>query len=240
MSPITYGCGKTISDLHEVLDQINSEYELKRAFVAADEFLFGKDGKLPANGLFKKFQTGGALNTNSFWEVFDPAIRDASYYNRYHELCAQLEKEVGTSRGILTEPASYGATATEIKAANHDTFCLVSDIRKAVEACFDDLAYAVDVYADYFHLTPSGAAGDYKITFDWDMSMVESSAETFSQLSELESRGLISGARLNSWVTGQSMEDAQAEIDAVNEQKAKSAELLIQPEDFEPEADIGR
>ena len=56
----------------------------------------------------------------------------------------------------------------------------------------------------------------------------------FDQLSELESRGLISGARLNSWVTGQSMEDAQAEIDAVQAQKAKTAAALLQPEDLEP------
>ena len=66
------------------------------------------------------------------------------------------------------------------------------------------------------------------------MSLVESSSETFDQLSELESRGLISGARLNSWVTGQSMEDAQAEIDTVQAQKAKPAVSLLQPEDLEP------
>ena len=54
------------------------------------------------------------------------------------------------------------------------------------------------------------------------MSLVESSSETFDQLSELESRGLISGARLNSWVTGQSMEDAQAEIDAAAKEKERS------------------
>lgn len=210
--PITYGAEDTIRQLHECMTQIENEYRLKRAFVGADEFMFGKNGKLPDNGLFKVFRSGGALKGEgggqSFWEVFDPAIRDSSYYARYNALCAQLEREVGTSKGILTEPASFGATATEIKSANHDTFCLVSDIRKNIQTCFEDLAYAVDVYAEFFGLTPTGAAGDYKVTFDWDMSLVESSSETFDQLSELESRGLISGARLNSWVTGQSMEDA--------------------------------
>lgn len=93
----------------------------------------------------------------------------------------------------------------------------------------------MDIYAEHFGLTPAGAAGDYKVTFDWDMSLVESTEETFSQLSELESRGLISGARLNSFVTGQTMEDAQAEIDAVQEQKAKTAAELVNPMDFEPE-----
>lgn len=223
--PITYGSEDIIAQLYECMDDIQREYKAKRVFVGADEMLFGKDNKLPADGLFKKFQTGGALtgnNGSAFWEVFDPEIRDSSYYNRFNSLCAMLEKSVGTSKGILTEPASFGATATEIKAANHDTFCLVSDIRKNIETCFDDLAYAVDVYAEFFGLSPAGAAGDYKVTFDWDMSLVESSSETFNQLSELESRGLISGARLNSWVTGQTMEEAQAEIDAVSKERQDS------------------
>lgn len=235
--PITYGCGDTIRQLNELIVQIESEYKLKKAFVGADELMFGKDGKLPDNGLFKVFRSGGALKGDggkSFWEVFDPAIRDTSYYARYNVLCAQLEKEVGTSRGILTEPASYGATATEIKAGNYDTFCLVCDIRKNIQKCFEDLAYAVDIYAEHFGFTPAGASGDYKVTFDFDMSLVESTEETFVQLSELESRGLISGARLNSFVTGQSMEDAQAEIDAAQEQKTKADAELINPMDFEP------
>lgn len=234
--PITYGCGDTIRQLTELIGQIESEYSLKRAFVGADEFLFGKDNKLPENGLFKVFHGGGSLRDGkTFYEVFDPPIRDSSYYARYSALCAQLEKEVGTSRGILTEPASYGATATEIKAGNYDTFCLVSDIRKNIQKALEDVAYGVDVFAEFFGLTPSGAAGDYKITVDWDMSLVESSQETFNQLSELESRGLISGARLNSFVTGQTMEDAQAEIDAVQEQQAKQTATLLKPEDLEPE-----
>lgn len=237
--PITYGSGDTIRQLHECMAQIESEYKLKRAFVGADELLFTKDGRLPDSGLFKKFRTGGTLNEGkSFWEIFDPEIRDSSYYARYNALCAQLEKEVGTSKGILTEPASFGATATEIKSANYDTFCMVSDIRKNIQTCFEDLAYSIDVYAEFFGLSPAGAAGDYRITFDWDMSLVESSSETFDQLSELESRGLISGARLNSWVTGQSMEDAQAEIDAVQAQKTKTTATLLKPEDFEPEGAI--
>ena len=228
--PITYGSEDIVSQLYECMDDIQREYRSKRVFVGADELLFDKDNKLPSDGLFKKFFAGGALtgNNKAFWEVFDPAIRDSSYYARFNALCALLEKSVGTSKGILTEPATFGATATEIKSANQDTFCMVSDIRKGIEACFDDLAYAVDVYAEAFGLSPAGGRGDYKVTFDWDMSLVESSEETFNQLSELESRGLISGARLNSWVTGQTMEEAQAEIDAVQEEnQRKSVDSLI-------------
>ena len=58
---------------------------------------------------------------------------------------ALLEKAVGTSRGILTAPETGAATATEIRAANHDTFALVSAIRRMWEAALGDMAYAADV-----------------------------------------------------------------------------------------------
>jgi len=213
--PITYGAEDLVRQLRDCMAQIEAEFTLKRPFVGADETLLGKENKLPSSGLFKIIQAQGALRDGPFWEVFDPDIRDSSYYNRWMQLCYQMEKSVGTSRGILTEPITAAATATEIKAANYDTFCMVADIRKALEKCFEDLAYAVDVLAERFGLTPAGARGDYSVTYNWDMSLLESSQETFTQLSELESRGLIQGARLAAWVTGDTIAEAQAEIDLI-------------------------
>lgn len=231
--PITFGCEHTISQLHECINQIQKEYELKQAFVGVDSSMLDKNGKLPQSGLFIQFVAAAALSGKPFFEVFDPAIRDSSYYNRYHELCLQLEREVGTSRGIITEPATAAATATEIKAANKATFDIVSDMRKAVEDCYDTLAYAIDLYAEHFGMTPAGSSGDYSVTFDWDMSMLESTEETFSQLVELFSLGLIRGARLVSYSTGMSMDEAQAEIDAANEE-AEKKDAPITSEDLEP------
>lgn len=233
--PITYGCGETIEQIMECLSQIRQEYTLKKAFVGADEFLFGKDNTLPDDGLFKMFQGAGGLNGQPFWEIYDPAFRDSAYYNRFHELCAQLEREVGTSKGILTEPNTAAATATEIKAANKATFDIVSDIRKNIEACFDILAYAVDIYAEHYGLTPMGNTGDYTVTFDWDFSMIESSEETFSQYSELQSRGLITGARLVALATGMSMDEAQVEVEAAQKEQEPVVE---EPDTLEPDADI--
>lgn len=229
--PITFGSEQVIEALYTCMEDFAQEFELKKAFVGADEMLFGKDNKLPTNGLFKKFSGTGALNPKgvSFWEIFDPAIRDSSYKARYDMLCAQLEQSIGTSRGILTEQATTTATATEIKAANYDTFCLVDDIRAALEQVFRQLAYAYDVLAEAFGATPAGARGQYEVNFDWDMSMLESSSETFNQLSELESRGLIKGARLSSWVTGDSLEDAQKEIEEVKATTPTVKQLMGEP-----------
>ena len=121
--PITYGCDATILEIKETLKQIAREYDLKQAFVGADATMFnGKDG-LPLNGLFKKIDSGD----DTFFEEFSPAIRDSSYYARLQELYQRLEKEIGTSKGILSEVETKNATATEIKRAMYDTFTIVDD-----------------------------------------------------------------------------------------------------------------
>lgn len=222
--PITYGSEPIIKELHECMIEMAREYKLKETFVGADERMFGKNNRLVDNGLFKKFSGNGSLNGDDFWEVFSPEIRDSAYFNRFEMLCRQLEASVGTSRGILTEPSTNTATATEIKHSEFATLALVNEIRDNIETAINELAYALDVLAEYFHATPNGARGDYSIRYDWDNSMLESSTETFAQLSELESRNLIRSSRLVAWVTGDSIEDAEAEIE---EAQSKSADRMI-------------
>lgn len=224
--PITYGGDEVIRDLHSCLEDMRREYNLKKSFVGADERMFGKDKKLPDNGLFKKFtQTG--LKDGQFWEIFDPAIRDSAYLSRFQQLCGLLESTVGVSPGILTEPRTANATATEIRSANAATFSMVDSIRENIETAFQQTAYALDVLAEFFGATPAGGMGDWQITWDWDMSMTEASAETFSQLSELESRGLILPERLVSWTTGMSMEEAKVEVKSAQDLRQDPVDSLL-------------
>lgn len=227
--PITYGADEIIRDLYTCLADIRREYSLKKPFVGADDRLFGKNEQLPAGGLFKRLQ-GAGLKGDSFWQVFDPAIRDSSYLARFQQLCGLLESAVGVSPGILTEPRTAAATATEIKTANAATFAMVDAIRANIEAAFDQLAYALDVLAEAYGATPAGAMGDWQIVWDWDTSMMESSTETFNQLSELESRGLILPERLVSWTTGQSMEDAKNEVAAAKALQPDTVDVLLKEE----------
>ena len=224
--PITYGAGEVIRDLYTCLADFRREYRLKKPFVGADNRLFDKDSKLPDDGLFRKLKSAG-LKDGDFWQVFDPAIRDSSYLARFQQLCGLLESSVGVSPGILTEPRTANATATEIKAANAATFAMVDAIRENIEEAFRQTAYALDVLAEFYGATPAGAMGDWQILWDWDMSMTEASTETFSQLSELESRGLILPERLVSWTTGLSMEEAKAEVDAAQALRPGTVDVLL-------------
>lgn len=222
--PITYGSESIIKDIKECLEQISSEYELKRAFVGADDRLFDKNDKLPKNGLFKVLQSD---QKDEFWEIFDPQIRDSSYFARLNQLFELLEKSIGTSKGIITPKETRGATATEILAAEYDTFVIVSNMRKNWEKAIQDLAYCYDVLAEYYALTPTGARGQYNITFDWDYKLYENSTETFGQLLEGHSRGAISAAELRQYIkSGETLEDAQKKVDEIKQKEPRLADLI--------------
>ena len=96
--------------------------------------MFDKDKKL--SDVYVKLRPSGRIDGGGGIDVFAPAFRDSALYSRLEHLYAQLEKEVGTSRGILTDLQTNGATATEIKRAAFQTFALCDDIRSEAEQYF--------------------------------------------------------------------------------------------------------
>lgn len=217
--PITYGCEKQMEDIRETLRQVAREYDLKRCFIGADETLFGRDEQLPHDGLFRKFSGSGETD---LWHEFSPEIRTSAYSTRLQEQFALLEKQVGTSKGILTSP-DPATTATEVRRAQHDTFALVSSIRAALERAVNETAYAVDVLANYAGLSP---AGDYTVKIDWDMSLMEDTAQTWQQMKDAQAIGAMEKAELRAWVTGETLEEAQTRIAAIRESEPTMSDII--------------
>lgn len=144
----------------------------------------------------------------------------AEFEGRLQSLYRRVEKACGLSQGILTERQQMNyANRDEVRAAMYDTYSLVSLMRREIESAVRDVLYAADVLAERFGLTPAGARGQWEAAFDWDMSLLESSQQTFAQMSELQSRGLITGERLTQWVLGGTMEDARAEVEQAKAQQ---------------------
>jgi hypothetical protein len=167
------------------------------------------------------------------WQQYAPAIRHEAMEARYNSLLRRVEKACGLSQGILTERQSVNyANKDEVRAAQYDTFSVIRAMRAAWEAAIADVAYAADVLAEFYGLTPAGERGRYEIAYDWDMSLIESSAETYAQLSELQSRGMLSKAELRQWVRGGTTEEAQAAIDEIGSSDGESAiERLLRQAD---------
>lgn len=195
--PITYGCDATINEIKECLKQIVREFKVKEAFIGIDFTMFkGSDNDtlgLPENGIYRKFNG----DKDDLWEVFDPAIRESSYYTRLQELYARLEKEIGTSKGILTEIETSQATATAIRKALYDTFTIVDDARVEFEKAMEDLVYSIDVLANYYSITP---AGEYEIKYEWGYDLLQDAQQDFNQLMQGLNSGIISKLEVRQWL----------------------------------------
>jgi A118 family predicted phage portal protein len=232
--PITYGAEKSIAELLEHIAIYRREFKLSRMMLGLDASLwrdFGR-GKLDADGVtiddvkrtaqdsdspFVPVE-GMVLDNKTPWQQYAPNIRYEAMEARYNSLLRRVEKDCGLSQGILTERQSVNyANKDEVRAAQYDTFAVIKAMRTAWEKAIEDLAYAVDVLAEFYGLTPGGSRDQYEIEYDWDMSMIESTAESFAQLSELQSRGMVSKAELRQWVRGGTVEEAQEAVDAIKE-----------------------
>lgn len=209
--PITYGCDETISKIRQTLKQIDREYNLKEAFVGADSTMFdGKDG-LPSNGLFKKVDAGD----DSFWEVFSPDIRDSALYNKLDRQFAQLEKEVGTSEGILTKPTSTYQNIDEAKRAIQDTMSIIDDVRSNIEKGLEDFLYSANVLANAYNLSPNG---EYETNYDWSYYFIESTMDTWNQLIVGQSKGAVKTEEIRQFIFPTESEEVRKK--AIEEIKA--------------------
>lgn len=216
--PITYGCDSTISEIKETMKQLFREYKLKEAFVGADVTMFNGKDALPANGLFKKIDSG----QDDFFEVFDPQFRP--YTDRLQELFKRLEHEIGTSAGILSEVNTQNATATEIKRSMYDTFTIVDDMRSNVEKGIEDFLYSANVLANAYNLSPQG---EYEVSFDWDYSLLEDSQEAFTQLITAQGKGIVSNVEVRQWMKpDETIEDAQKAIDEIKASEPSVEDLI--------------
>ena len=216
--PITYGCDSTIAEIKETMKQLYREYKLKEAFVGADSTMFNGKDSLPLNGLFKKVDAGD----DNFFEVFDPAFRP--FTERLQELYQRLEHEIGTSRGILTEPLSSYQNTDETRRAMQDTASIIDAMRKNIEKGIEDFLYSANVLANAYNLTPQG---EYKVEYDWSYYFIESTMDTWNQMLIGYNNGVVSKEELRAFIYPSETDEAREKVlNEIKEQEPSIEKIL--------------
>jgi hypothetical protein len=180
----------------------------------------GKDS-LPLNGLFKKVDAGD----DNFFEVFDPAFRP--FTERLQELYQRLEHEIGTSRGILTEPLSSYQNTDETRRAMQDTASIIDAMRKNIEKGIEDFLYSANVLANAYNLTPQG---EYKVEYDWSYYFIESSMDTWNQLLIGFNNGVVSKEELRAFIYPSETDEVREKVLNQIREEEPSIEKILDSE----------
>lgn len=233
--PITYGAEQDVAELVEHIRVYRREFRLSRMMLGLDSGLWRNpvDGTAMAADITAMRKTvqdsddpfipwdAPSLEGRSAWQVYAPPIRYEAMEARYNSLCRRIEKACGLSQGVLTERQriSY-ANKDEIRAAMYDTFCVVRAMRGEWERALRDAAYAVDVLAERFDLSPAGEMGSWQLNFDWDYGLVESTEQTFDQYMKLYEIGAMSDAELRQWAKNGTLQEARETIAAIERERS--------------------
>lgn len=216
--PITFGCDATLKKIADTFSDIEKEFKNKKIKVFADRMLVN-DGRFDED-LYVRFG-----NSDKFsYDVFDPAFRETAYYTKLQNHFAMLEKEVGCSRGVLTDLTTNGATATEIRRSMFNTFSLCDSIHTQFEAYFDGLIYGINVLCNYYGIT---VPGEYEIIYDWSYALLEDSSETFRQISECVLQNAADVSELRQFVfPNETIEESKQRCEEIAEKSPNLSNLV--------------
>ena len=192
------GCDDTVREIRETIKQYEIEFDHKRSVLGVNKTMLDTDQMTRNGGRVAiaqqhiltssddvKLGTGGG----DLFSVYSPDIRDSAYEARLLHLFARLEKQVGTSSGILTPADTSMATATQVRRAMYDTFAMVDRIRSSITSAIDHIAYGIKVMLE---ITGTRVPDGWKVSYDWSDDMVTDTTEQFAQISQGHSAGVLS------------------------------------------------
>ncbi|MBQ8382020.1 MAG: hypothetical protein IJX47_02315 [Clostridia bacterium] len=218
--PLTFGCDSTIREIKECMEQMANEFDAKEAWVGVDKRVVPAEQTLKKKNRYVAFNTPGQKIGDggaNLFEVYSPEIRESAYAARLKELYKRLEKQVGTSSGIVS-PADDVAlqTATQVNRTLYDTLSLVGDCRDAYAYAMDDVIYAINALLDYYGYP--GAGLEYDVSYKWSNGILDDATEHMNLMFRAKDAQIISDAELRQEIyPDETREQAEEAVAAIKE-----------------------
>ncbi len=191
------------------------EFEGSELAIDADYVALAKDAaggfSLPKlkQRLFRGLNISGGTNGSDFYQIFSPAIRDASLLNGLNALLIRIEDACGLARGTFSDPQGEAKTATELKILKQRSYATVADSQKSLQAALDDLLYAMDIWATLYKLAPAGA---YETAYEWDDSIVTDRDREYAEKLGMVTAGIIEKWEFRAWYLGETEDQAKERV----------------------------
>ena len=148
--PITYDLDSVVEQAKISYYRFNKEYSDKETKIFADKSVFAVDPdtkqRYIPKGLENVFiKIRGKDVDSKLVDTYSPDIRTESLKEGIEQNFKMLEILRGLSNGVLSNPTTNFATATEIRSSLNQTFAYMTNFRKAIQEGYNDLLYAVNV-----------------------------------------------------------------------------------------------
>ena len=189
------------------------EFEGSELAVDASVGALQADGKgLPAGKqrLFRSLNLEKGT-TVDLYEVFSPAIRDASLFNGLNQLLRRIEFNCNLSYGTLSDPQNQEKTAEEIRMSKQRSYAAVCNIQKSLQTALEHLVWVMDYYTSLYQLAPDG---EYEVTFNWGDGVLTDTGAEYAQMKAMVDANILKPEKLLAWYFGISEEEAKDYIPA--------------------------
>lgn len=238
------GCQDTIKEIYDTIEEYRVEFAHKRSVLGVDRSMIDSEAMRRNGGRVAIAQehilteNTGKLGTGTdLFSVYSPDIRDAAYRDRLLHLFGRLEKQVGTSNGILTPADTSMATATQVKRSMYDTWAMVGRMRDSIESAMHHLAYGMRVMLAVCGVS---VAEGYALTFDWSQDLLKDSTEEFAQISQGHSAKVLSDVEYRRFFyPNESPKEAQAALEEIRKSQPDPYDELFSVEPFGREDEGG-
>ena len=222
--PITFGLGEVVNNSKDSYRQYNQERKDKESYIFANKSIFKKDrqGKpvLPVGKerLFMSTPSRG-VDDNNLINIYSPEIRDTSLDNAIERNFRVLELMAGLGEGLLSKSTLTYTNMDEVRAMKQATYSFMDRFRESIDACIEDVLYAVDVIANYNNMTPQG---EYKAYIDWSDEYMSSVSERFNQYMQAENAGWIEAAEGRAMLMNEDIDEAREAIEKIKGEEDKT------------------
>lgn len=211
--PLNYGCGEIEQRIFNDYKLIEDEFTNGKSVIFTDPRNLMKDEERKqyriADNIIPIQSRAGQTGNNI--DIFNPELRWTPHYSKLVEDMAIYERQVGTSKGILTDnETAYTATATAVKRANSDTMSLIDKIHNAV-----DVGNVMTLNADSVFLNISPELWQYKSDY---YDPFEDPAEQWQRLIEAKQNNVAESADLVKWLfPNMSDDEIQEKLQRIDE-----------------------
>lgn len=211
--PLNYGCGEIEQRIFNDYKLIEDEFTNGKSVIFTDPRNLMKDEERKqyriADNIIPIQSRAGQTGSNI--DIFNPELRWTPHYSKLVEDMAIYERQVGTSKGILTDnETAYTATATAVKRANSDTMSLIDKIHNSV-----DVGNEMTLKADSVFLNISPELWQYKSDY---YDPFEDPAEQWQRLIEAKQNNVAESADLVKWLfPNMSDDEIQEKLQRIDE-----------------------